>query len=49
MLQPVRDVHERTSRNQGDDAIFRYQAILKANTSWLARLADLQDNLTAVA
>lgn len=38
-LKDVRSAVERTSRNQGNDAILRYQGALDANTSWIARLA----------
>lgn len=44
----VRSAIERTSSNQGNDAILRYQGTLKANTSGIARLANLPDNLIAM-
>lgn len=39
---------ERTPRNQGNDALLGYQGALKANTSWVARLTNLLDNLKAM-
>lgn len=47
-LGHVRSAVERTSRNQGDDALLRNQGILKANISWAARLASQPDNLLAM-
>lgn len=44
----LRSAVERTSRNQGNDAILRCQGILKANTSYVARLVKQLDNLTAM-
>ena len=48
MLHAIRSAVERTPSNQGNDALLRYQGILKANTSWKARLANLPDNLIAM-
>lgn len=48
LFDDVRSAIERTSSNQGNDAILRYQGTLKANTSCIARLANLPDNLIAM-
>lgn len=45
LFRVVRSAVELTSSNQGNDAILRYQGIRKENTSWIARLANLPDNL----